>query len=144
MVEPGGWPKSYSFGYIAPDRDAHSVSRSPVIRNEDKAVTPQSAPDPEPTEAHTIDTNWTFMTNHAHVLLCLAQDPHLRLRDVAVKVGITERAVQRIVADLHDAGYIEVFKEGRRNRYEVRTGMHLRHPVERHRTVEELMQLILP
>jgi len=108
-------------------------------------VTPQSAPDPEPiSEGHPIDTTWTFMTNHAHVLLCLARDPHLRLRDVAVKVGITERAVQRIVADLHEAGYIEVYKEGRRNRYEVRFEKHLRHPVERHRTVEELINLILP
>lgn len=107
-------------------------------------MTPQSAPDPEPTEAHDVDTNWTFMTNHAHVLLCLARDPHLRLRDVAVKVGITERAVQRIVADLHESGYIEVFKEGRRNRYEVRFEKNLRHPVERHCTVQDLVQLVVP
>ena len=90
------------------------------------------------------ESTWTFMTNHAHVLFCLARDPDLRLRDVAARVGVTERAVQRIVADLHDGGYLEVHKQGRRNRYEVHADKHLRHPVERHRTVEELIKLILP
>ena len=108
-------------------------------------ATPRTRSDPEPErEAAHADAGWTFLTNHAHVLLCIARDPHLRLRDVANRVGITERAVQRIVADLHEGGYIEVFKEGRRNRYEVRAEQALRHPVERHRTVEELIQLILP
>jgi predicted transcriptional regulator len=101
------------------------------------------APDPEPI-ASDAEASWTFLTNHAHVLLCIARDPQLRLRDVATRVGITERAVQRIVADLSDAGYIEVFKEGRRNRYEVRNQRHLRHPVEEHRTVEDLIRLIFP
>lgn len=86
--------------------------------------------------------SWTFMTNHAHVLFCLAQDPGVRLREVAERVGITERAVQRIVSDLQEGGYLEVTKEGRRNRYRVLDHLPLRHDVERHRTVAELLDLI--
>lgn len=88
------------------------------------------------------DVGWTFLTNHAHVLLCLAEDPETRLRDVADRVGITERAVQRIVQDLEDGGFIEREKIGRRNRYQVRTDLPLRHPIERHRTVASLLALI--
>lgn len=84
---------------------------------------------------------WTFLTNHAHVLLCLAANPEIRLRDVAALVGITERAVQRIVTDLETSGYIEIFKEGRRNRYEVHVDLPLRHSIERHRTVAALIEL---
>lgn len=87
-------------------------------------------------------TGWTFLTNHAHVLLCIAQDPEVRLRDVAVRVGITERAVQRIVTDLENAGYLTVSKEGRRNRYQVNDDRPLRHPSERHRTVAALIELV--
>lgn len=86
---------------------------------------------------------WTFLTNHAHVLFCIAQDPEVRLRDVAVRVGITERAVQRIVTDLEGEGYLKVSKEGRRNRYAVHDGLPLRHPIERHRSVRELIALVL-
>ena len=86
---------------------------------------------------------WTFLTNHAHVLFCIAQDPDVRLRDVASRVGITERAVQRIVTDLEDAGYLAVSKEGRRNRYQVLSDRPLRHPIERHRPVEALIEMVL-
>jgi hypothetical protein len=86
---------------------------------------------------------WTFLTNHAHVLFCIAQDPEVRLRDVASRVGITERAVQRIVTDLEGEGYLVVSKEGRRNRYEVRYDLPLRHPIERHRSVKSLIDLVL-
>ncbi len=85
---------------------------------------------------------WTFLTNHAHVLVVLNHEPNLRLRDVAVRVGITERAVQRIVMDLHHEGYLLVEKEGRRNRYRVVPGRPLRHPVEQHRTVGDLLALV--
>lgn len=85
---------------------------------------------------------WTFLTNHAHVLFCIALDPEVRLRDVAVQVGITERAVQRIVTDLENAGYLLVAKEGRRNRYTVRDDLPLRHPIERHRSVKALIELV--
>ena len=100
--------------------------------------------DDDATGPATHEATWTFMTNHAHVLFCLAREPDLRLRDVAARVGVTERAVQRIVADLNEGGYLEVHKQGRRNRYTVHTDRHLRHPVERHRTVAELIRLILP
>jgi DNA-binding IclR family transcriptional regulator len=84
---------------------------------------------------------WTFLTNYAHVLICLSQDPAQRLRDVAQRVGITERAVQRIVHDLHDAGYLEVSKDGRRNRYQIAQEMKLRHPVEQGATIRDLIAL---
>jgi predicted ArsR family transcriptional regulator len=87
---------------------------------------------------------WNFLTNHAHALLCIAQDPEVRLRDVAALVGITERAVQRIVTDLEAAGYLKVSKAGRRNRYEINRDQPLRHPLERHRTVASLLALVEP
>jgi len=86
---------------------------------------------------------WTFLTNHAHVLLCIAREPESRMRDAAQLVGITERAVQRIVADLEEAGYLERTRQGRRNRYEVRTDLPLRHPIERHERVSSLITLVL-
>ncbi|WP_343073582.1 helix-turn-helix transcriptional regulator, partial [Pyxidicoccus fallax] len=86
--------------------------------------------------------SWTFLTNHAHVLLCIATDPEVRLRDVAVRVGITERAVQRIVSDLEEAGYIQRERAGRRNRYTVARELPLRHPMERHRSVSALISLV--
>jgi DNA-binding MarR family transcriptional regulator len=82
---------------------------------------------------------WTFLTNHAHVLLCLVGDPELRLRDLAEHVGITERATQRIVAELADGGYLERTRVGRRNVYTVHLGLPLRHPLERAHTVGELL-----
>jgi DNA-binding IclR family transcriptional regulator len=85
---------------------------------------------------------WTFLTNHAHVLLCLARDPETRMRDVAERVGITERAVQRIVSELEQAGYVARDREGRRNRYEVNPDVALRHPIERHRSVAALLALV--
>jgi len=88
-------------------------------------------------------TGWTFLTNHAHVLFCIARDPEVRLRDVAAKVAITERAVQRIVTDLETQGYLTVSKEGRRNRYRVNDGLTLRHGLERHVTVKGLIDLVV-
>ncbi|MFL6194075.1 MAG: helix-turn-helix transcriptional regulator [Thermoanaerobaculia bacterium] len=97
----------------------------------------------EPTESRESTAGWTFLTNHAHVLFCIAQDPEVRLRDVASRVGITERAVQRIVTDLEGNGYLIVSKEGRRNRYQVNYDQPLRHPIERHRTVAALIRLVV-
>jgi DNA-binding MarR family transcriptional regulator len=85
---------------------------------------------------------WTFLTNHAHVLLCIAQDPGIRLRDVADRVGITERAAQRIVADLEQGGYLDRRKTGRRNHYELHPEIHLRHPIEDHLEVGVLLELL--
>lgn len=85
---------------------------------------------------------WTFLTNHAHVLICLAREPDLVLRDVALKVGITERAVQRIVSELEEAGYLKRSRDGRRNRYKLQLAKHLRHPVEKHCQLKDLVFLI--
>ena len=87
--------------------------------------------------------DWTFLSNHAHVLLCIAQEPEVRLREVADRVGITLRAVQRIVADLENGGYLSRVREGRRNRYELYPDRPFRHPVEAHRDVSLLLDLIL-
>ena len=85
---------------------------------------------------------WTFLTNHAHVLLCIAADPEVRLRDVAVSVGITERAAQRIVMELEEAGYLDRERVGRRNRYRLHTEQPLRHPMDRPFRVHELLTLL--
>ena len=74
--------------------------------------------------------NWTFLTNHAQVLLCLAETPDIRLRDVAERVGITERATQRILAELIDAGYVKAERIGRRNRYTVDREHAMRHSAQ--------------
>lgn len=85
---------------------------------------------------------WTFLTNHAHVLLCVARDPEMRLRDIAVDVGITERAAQRIVAELVEAGYLERSREGRRNRYHLHPEQPLRHPLEQEHAVGEILRIL--
>lgn len=85
---------------------------------------------------------WTFLTNHSHVLICITEDKSVRSRDIAARVGITERAVHRIVTELCDAGYVTKVREGRRNRYEVHTDGPLRHPVEGHCTVSELLETV--
>lgn len=85
---------------------------------------------------------WTFLTNHSHVLILLSRDPSITLREVAIQVGITERAVQRIIADLEHEGFIERERMGRQNRYRVHLDLALRHPIESHRTIGELIKAI--
>lgn len=87
---------------------------------------------------------WTFLTNHAHVLICIAQDPESRLRDIAERVGITERSTQSIVADLVEDGYLTRTRVGRRNHYEVEADLPFRHPIERAHQVNSLLDLIGP
>lgn len=87
-------------------------------------------------------TKWTFLTNHAHVFLCLAKAPEMLMKDLADKTGITERAVQRIIAELAKEGYIEIERTGRRNKYIIHGEKHLKHPSESHRQVADLLQLI--
>jgi hypothetical protein len=82
---------------------------------------------------------WTFLTNHAHVLVCIAEDPETRGRDIAEKVGITERAAQSIIADLVTDGYVSKFRDGRRNRYAIHPDAPLRHPLESDHTIGELL-----
>jgi DNA-binding MarR family transcriptional regulator len=84
---------------------------------------------------------WTFLTNHAHVLLAIAREPTARLRDVAEAVGITERAAQAIVADLEAAGYLRRERVGRRNQYTVNPAGRFRHPVEADRSIGDLLNL---
>lgn len=86
---------------------------------------------------------WTFLSNHGHVLVSLAADPDTRMRDVAVQVGITERAVQMIVGDLEEAGYVVRERVGRRNRYTVVTQGRFRHPLEQHVRVGDFLALVL-
>ena len=86
---------------------------------------------------------WTFFTNHAHVLVCLAGDPEMRLRDVGNQVGITERAVQKIVSELEAGGVLERERQGRRNIYRILGTLPLRHPLESHCTVEGLIRFVL-
>lgn len=85
---------------------------------------------------------WTFLTNHAHVLVCIARQPDVRLRDIAAQVGVTERAVQAIVADLCEDGYVERTRIGRRNHYTVHPELRLRHPVERGRNIGDLLDVL--
>ena len=87
-------------------------------------------------------STWNFLTNHAHVLLCVWEDPEARVRDIATRVGITERAVQRILQELESDGYLLRERVGRRNRYRVRGDRPLRHPVEDHRPVSVLLEVI--
>jgi DNA-binding MarR family transcriptional regulator len=86
--------------------------------------------------------SWRFVTNHTQVLLCIARDPEVRLRDVAVTVGITERAAQRILADLIDAGYVERERVGRRNRYSVNRNISMRHPSQREHEIGEILDVL--
>ena len=89
------------------------------------------------------EASWTFFTNHGHVLLCLAQQPELLLREVAQTVGITERAVQKIIADLESGGVITRERQGRQNVYSINHKLPLRHAVEAHCTIEGLIDFVL-
>jgi DNA-binding MarR family transcriptional regulator len=98
--------------------------------------------------SHKVDSfksanGWTFLTNHTHVLVCLLRDPETRLRDVATQVGITERAVQRIIAELEQSQVIVREKDGRRNRYTINVQAPLRHPLEQGVTLAELLTKIV-
>lgn len=86
--------------------------------------------------------HWTFLSNHAHVLVCVGRDPTARVRDIALRVGITERAVQRILSELEDADVISRLREGRRNRYVIHSDSSLRHPLEANHSVGELLDLL--
>jgi predicted transcriptional regulator len=101
------------------------------------AVPPSVSPPSESAGSH-----WTFLTNHTHVLVVLSRNPSLVLRAVALQVGITERAVQRIIADLEASGIIDREKIGRQNHYRIQADQPLRHHNESHRTIGELLALL--
>ncbi|MFN8076667.1 MAG: helix-turn-helix domain-containing protein [Kineosporiaceae bacterium] len=87
------------------------------------------------------ERSWTFLSNHGHVLLAIAEDPDVRMRDIAARVGITERAAQLIVADLEAAGYLTHTRVGRRNSYQLAQGRPFRHPAESGRVVDDLVAI---
>jgi MarR family len=86
--------------------------------------------------------DWSFLTNHARVLLCIARDPGVRLRDIAAGLGITERTAYGIVSDLVKAGYVVREKDGRRNRYQIQAHLPLPEPTSQERTVGEILALL--
>jgi IclR helix-turn-helix domain len=89
-----------------------------------------------------MTVNWTFLTSHARVLLCIAHDPGVRLREIAASVGVTERSAYGIVTDLAEAGYIVKQKTGRRNRYQIQAHLPLPEPTSQERTVGEILTLL--
>lgn len=116
---------------------APAVSASSVASSNGAPANERPAAAAEPATAQ-----WTFLTNHSHVLVLLARNPELVLREVARQVGITERAVQRIIADLEHGGYLEREKVGRQNRYRILADRQLRHPIESHRSIGDLLTLV--
>jgi predicted ArsR family transcriptional regulator len=86
--------------------------------------------------------SWTFLTNHTHILVVLHREPEMRIRDMADEVGITQRAVQRILAELQAEGVISISKEGRRNRYFIHHEKRLRHALESRHTIGELLEIL--
>ena len=90
------------------------------------------------------DKPWRFVTNHTQVLLAIVRNPDVRTRDIAEAVGITERAAQRIVADLNEAGYIETTRIGRRNHYTINRQITMRHPAQGDQEIGELLDLLKP
>jgi len=103
---------------------------------------PNQASDDGAAPSPSTTPGWTFLTNHAHVLLAIAGDPRMTLRDVASRVGITERATQKIVADLEAAGYLTRTREGRRNHYTIATHRPFRHPMTAGHEVDELLRIL--
>lgn len=87
--------------------------------------------------------DWSFLTNHARALLCIADDPGIRLRDLAAALGVTERTAYGIVVDLTEAGYVLKKKEGRRNRYQIQKHQPLRDSISRERTIGEMLNLLV-
>ncbi len=87
-------------------------------------------------------SGWSFLTNHTHVLVCLSRDAETTVRNLALQIGITERSVQRILTDLENSGVVTRSREGRRNRYDLNKAFQLRHPLESHHTVAELLRAL--
>jgi MarR family len=106
-----------------------------IMRNESPSIDAEAARD---------QSRWTFLTNHLHVLACLARDPELRIRDIADRIGITERATVQILSQLEATGYLTKTRVGRRNHYTVHGELPLRHPMHKGRQVGELLRVIEP
>jgi hypothetical protein len=102
------------------------------------AATPDAA---DPVQPAATGRAWTFLTNHAHVLVWISSNPQARVRDIASSVGITERAAQSILRDLESDGYVTKVREGRRNSYTIHPELPFRHPIEANRAVGDLLRL---
>lgn len=124
---------------VSPRKRSRTVlpTDRPGSKSRSAAATQSVAPASRAASSH-----WTFLTNHAHVLVLLSRSPSLVLREVALQVGITERAVQRIIADLEAGNIIDREKIGRQNHYRIRVDQPLRHPIESQRTIGELLALL--
>jgi DNA-binding MarR family transcriptional regulator len=88
-------------------------------------------------------SEWSFLTNHARVLVCIAHDPGMRLRDIAASLGITERSAYGIVTDLTEDGYVVKERDGRRNRYQIQSHLPLRETISKERTIGEVLDLLV-
>lgn len=91
----------------------------------------------------TTEADWTFLSSHAHVLVCLAENPQAKLRDIADRVGVTERTIMRLITQLDRAGFLKRSRRGRGNHYEIVAREPLRHPIEASCTVEMLLRTVL-
>jgi len=89
-----------------------------------------------------MSANWNFLTNHGHILFLLAIEPELTVREISLKVGITERAALRIISDLEQDNYIEISKQGRKNTYNVRTDKSLKHDLEKQCQIKDFVNVI--
>jgi MarR family len=127
-----------SSGDDGPDKTVLTGESESIARRSEEGGRVVSIPPP----AGDGYPGWRFVTNHARVLETIARDPTIRLRDVAVIVGVTERTAAQIVDDLVRAGYITKAREGRRNRYQIHGELPLRHPQHQHRTVADLLQFL--
>ncbi len=124
---------------VASRKSARSAAPADVARAMVRSTA--SVPPVAPTKGH-AGVQWTFLSNHSHVLVLLSRNPSLVLREVALQVGITERAVQRIIADLEAVGILEREKIGRQNHYKIQYDQPLRHSIESHRTIGDLLSLL--
>ena len=115
---------------IIEDRNAKRIAGNAMLNESEKGV-----------RTATPRSGWTFLSNHGHVVIALTLDPSARIRDLAQIVGITERAISQILADLVGEGIIERERSGRRNVYRINTDRPLRHPVESHRRVSDIVRL---
>jgi predicted transcriptional regulator len=134
MVDPMGHAES----------EVHDPVTAPVIPAPTASTATGAGTRTESAASGGSGGSWTFLSNHAHVLLCLSADPDQTLPAIAEQVGITSRAVQLILGDLIDGGYVERTKVGRRNHYRINRDGHLRHPLEAHHRIAELIAALGP
>lgn len=88
--------------------------------------------------------SWTFLSNHGHVVVQLSQNPELKVSELAQNIGVTERHVRSVLLDLRDAGYLEVVRVGRQNRYKLKTNLPLRHDAESNKSLRDLVAIFSP